>query len=123
MWDQGKDAQLRNLREADATGTLSDEERSDLQALTEERLRHDDALLKQATQHANRESRHIAARIEQAEAQNRELEALVREQETYLSQVQAMIAEMETRRREWRTRYSRITGRPLGDPVSAGSAH
>jgi chromosome segregation ATPase len=118
MWNDARQKRFDELREAEAQGTLTAEERSELTALIAERCQREAAAIEAAAQQAEEQNTELEGQIQQLQAQNNELEALVHEQEAYLAEVQAMIARMEERRRDWRERYAKVTGRPLGDRVA-----
>jgi tryptophan 2,3-dioxygenase len=118
MWDEPRQTRLKQLHEAEAQRTLTAAEEAELAALIEERCRYEEAAIGEATRRTEAESARLARQVQQVEAQNRALEELVREQEAYLAEVQEMVAGMEARREQWRERYARVTGRPLGEAVA-----
>jgi hypothetical protein len=122
MWGQSKQKRLQRLREAELQGSLTEAERADLVALTEERCRYEEAAIAEATRRRGEGSARAAAQLQQVESQNQALQDLIREQESYLAEIHALIAQMEARRQEWRERYTRVTGRPFGgSSASRGS--
>src|SRR5690242_16951433 len=121
MWDETKQSRLSQLRALDARGALAERQRAELTALIAERCRDEEAALEESVRRSEAENAQLAERVQQTQSQNHELEALLREQEAYLADVQEMIGQMEERRRDWRERYRRVTGKALGDPSSAES--
>ncbi len=119
MWDASKEIRLRGLLDADEQGTLSEQEGAELAALKQERVRHEDAAIEQSARRMAEENTRVATRLDQVNAENRDLEALISEQEAYLADVRSLVTQMEIRRRQWRERYTQVTGRPFG-PAGAG---
>jgi hypothetical protein len=115
MWDEHKQTRLQQLNEADTRGGLTQAERAELGSLIDERRQCEEAALQEATARTDRENARLAEQVQRAEAQNRELEELIQEQKRYLVEVEALIRQMEARRREWRERYTEVTGRPFGE--------
>ncbi len=85
-----------------------------------ERIQAEESALRQSTRLKSEENALLEERIASTRKQNVALASLIREQETYLAEVEAQVALMEARRREWRRRYSEVTGRSLDEPVAAG---
>jgi hypothetical protein len=119
MWDETKQTRLNQLREAEAQGTLTETERAEMNALIAERCCYEEAAIEEAARRTEEKNAQLEAQVRQIQAQNRELEMLIQEQESYLADAQGMIAQMEERRRDWRERYTRVTGRLLNEPVTA----
>ena len=119
MWDETKQTRLDELREAEAKGALTEAERVELSALISERCQYEEAAIEEATRRTEEKNARLEEQIQHVQAQNRELEALIQEQESYLADVQGMISQMEKRRRDWRERYTRVTGKLLNEPVTA----
>jgi len=119
MWNADRQQRLDALRELEGQRALTDPERAELSALVEDRIRFETAAIEAATQDARARVAALAEETRRVDAQNAELEALIQEQETYLLEVQALIARLEGRRRDWRERYAKVTGKPLSEPVSA----
>ena len=90
MWDDHKQARFNALRAAERRGTLTDAERTELAALTQELDALEAAYLTPATERIQQER-------EALEAQNQQVEALLRERQAYLAQVRAQVAELEAR--------------------------
>ena len=110
---------FQQLREAAEQGTLSEAERAEWAASIQERCRAEEAAIAAAAQRTEETNADLAAQVQQVQAQNRELETMLQEQEAYLAEVQATVAAMEQRRRDWRERYQKLTGRALHEPVTA----
>ena len=94
MWDDDKQARFNALRPAERRGTLTDAERTELAALTQELDALEAAYLTPATERIQQER-------EALEAQNPQVEALLRERQAYLAQVRALVAELEARDQQW----------------------
>jgi hypothetical protein len=118
MWDEMKQGRLSKLREAAVQGSLTEVERAELAALIADRCREEEAAILRATEQSDKENARLAERVQEVQAQNRQLEALIHEQKAYLADVEAVIAQMEERRRNWRERYTQVTGKPLGEAVT-----
>jgi hypothetical protein len=119
MGETSRPDRLDQLRELEVGGTLTEAERAELALLIEERCRAEAVALEEATRRSDERAAALAEEIERVEAQNRELEALLREQEAYHADVERLVARMEERRRQWRERYTQVTGRPMEEPVTA----
>jgi chromosome segregation ATPase len=117
MWDLTRQQRLDHLRDAQAAGTLTETEGAELRSLVEERCSSEATALEAATRQAEERDRELAEQLQQVESQNRELQSLIQEQQAYLAEVEATIARMEERRRAWRERYAKVTGKPLDEPV------
>ncbi len=119
MWDEARQSRFQDLRELEEQDSLSEVERAELTALLQERCRAEEAAVRDAARRAQETNVRLDAQVEQVQAQNRELERLIQEQEAYLAEVHALLAGMQERRRDWRERYTKLTGRALNDPVTA----
>jgi len=122
MWDESKQERLQQLRGAEEERTLSEEEQAELATLIQERCDYEEVAIVEATGRAEAANVRLEAQIQQVRAQSRELEGLIQEQEAYLAEVEAIVARMEERRRNWRERYRKVTGRTLEEPVSSPNA-
>ena len=119
MGDRTRPDRLSRLHELELSGTLTEPERAELTRLVEERCREEATALEEATRRTDERASALSEEIEQVEAQNRELAALLREQEAYFAEVETLVARMEERRRQWRERYARVTGRSIEEPITA----
>ena len=123
MWNTNKHRRLNSLLVIRERDGLSDPETEELQRLTDERLRFEAKALGNSTRQIIQSTEQTRAKTREMDTQSRALEELIREQQCYLAEVNSMIKEMEARRRGWRTRYKRVTGRSLKEPISpAGRA-
>ena len=122
MWNEEKQARLRQLRAVEAEGTLAEADQAELAALKAERCRNEDAAIEQAAQLREQGNDRLAGRVEQVEAQNRVLEELIREQEAYLAEAQELVTQMEARRRQWRERYTQVLGQSSDEASGAVSS-
>ena len=118
MWDERKQNRLDELLAAKEIGKISESDALELQKFTDERLRSEANALRNATHNIEIENERTQGAVEDIEAQKRALDEMVREQETYLAEVTALVAQMENRRRSWRNRYKRLTGRSLKEPIT-----
>ena len=118
MGDGARQERFQDLLEKEQQGSLTEAEQAELAAHVQERCRSEEAAVARAAQEAKAANDTLEAQAQQVQAQNRALEALVQEQEAYLNEVRRIIDGMEERRRNWRERYQRLTGRPLHEPIS-----
>jgi len=116
MWEKNKQRRLNSLLLKQEQNTLSNAEADELQSLTDERIRFDAEALGNSTRRIIQTTEQSREKSREIEAQSHALEELIREQKTYLAEVNSLIKEMEIRRRGWRTRYKRVTGRSLKNP-------
>jgi len=99
---------------------LSSAEAVELRNLTHERIQFEAEVLRISTDRITQSTEQAQQPTQKTIAQSRELEELIREQRSYLAEVNTIIKEMELRRRGWRTRYKKVAGRPLTEPISPG---
>jgi chromosome segregation ATPase len=108
MWNDDKQARFDTLRECGPRGSLTEAERAELDALTRELDALEAACLSPATERIRQERQTL-------EAQNRGLEELLGERKAYLARVRGVVAELDKKDRQWRQRFSAITGRACSD--------
>jgi hypothetical protein len=118
MWEENKQKRLGLLQEVEEQGEISESESAELMKLTDERVQWEAEAVSSAALKMTGDTEQTRNRIQETEAQSAALEQLIGEQERYLSEVSSLISEMENRRRKWRQRYRRLTGRPLKEPIS-----
>ena len=118
MWNSNKQKRLNRLLESQEHGNLSNLEVDELRTLTDERIRFEAEAVRESTRRIIQSTGQAQDVTREIESQNRQLEELIREQKSYLAEVNSMIKEMEARRRGWRTRYKRVTGKSLTEPIS-----
>ena len=95
MWTTAMQTQLNALRAAERQGTLTEAERAELAALTQQLDALEASCLTPATTRVQQER-------EALEAQNRQLEALLHEQQIYLGDVRNLVAELQAREQQLR---------------------
>ncbi len=118
MWDENKQKRYSLLLEVEERAGLSVSDSAELVKLSEERVQWEADAIRNATLKIIGDTDLTRAKLQETKAQSAALEELIREQEKYLSEVSSLISEMENRRRKWRQRYQRLTGRPLKEPIS-----
>jgi hypothetical protein len=118
MWNAGKQRRLNSLLEKQEQGRLSSPEAEELQGLADERIRFEADALSVSTHQIAKSAEQAQQTRRAINSQARDLEELIRDQKSYLAEVNSIIKEMESRRRGWRARYKRVTGRPLTEPIS-----
>ena len=103
MWTRGQQVRFDALRAAERQGTLTEAKGVELLALMQELDILEAAYLHPATERVRQEREALGE-------QNNKLEALLREQQDYLAEIRTLVADLEMRARQWRQRYTDITG-------------
>lgn len=113
MSAQPAQIRMEELQSAQEFRALSAEEHAELAMLAAEVQDGETAAIEASTERLEGANAELEAELLRLTQQNHALEALVQEQEGYLKETQAFIAQMEERRRNWRDRYSQLTGKVL----------
>ena len=90
MWDNDKQDRFNARRGAERRGTLTDAERTELAALTQELDAREAPYLTPATERIQQEREALGS-------QNRQVEALLRERQADRADVRSLVAELEAR--------------------------
>jgi hypothetical protein len=101
MWDQAKRARFQELRQREAEGRLSEEERATLAAMLRELDEQEEALLGPAIER-------MRAERERLETQNENLRSLLQRQERLADRLRAVISDAEQERKAIHSEVERI---------------
>jgi hypothetical protein len=103
MWDEKKQQLFDELRHRKLDGSLTGEEQQQLDLLSEELDREDEAYLRPAFEHSRKRQQELDVEIARKEARNAALEALAEREAQLLARARA---QLEALRREQAALYS-----------------
>jgi len=109
MWDEKKQQQFDELRHRKLDGSLTEEEQRQLELLSEELDREDEAYLRPAFEHSHERQQELDAEIARKEARNAALEVLAERQAQLLAQLESLRREQAAINSE----YERTMGESL----------
>ncbi len=110
MWDEKKQQRSDELRDRKLDGSLTEEEQRQLELLSEELDREDEAYLRPAFEHSHERQQELDAEIAQKEARNAVLETLADRQAQLLTRARAQLEALRREQAAINSEYERTMG-------------
>lgn len=112
-WSDEKQAQFDELRQRELTGTISDAEQHELEALTNMLTQIADEALLPANERLQRELTELETRLKERQDENEELAKLLHQQEQLTAESRQWLHDFDRRHAQIREKYTRLTGEVL----------
>ena len=113
MWDENKQQRFDELRQQKLGGSLTEEEQRQLEMLSEELDREDEAYLRPAFEHSLERQQDLDAELARKEARSAALEVLAERQAQLLSQAWAQLESLRREQAALNSEYERTMGESL----------
>jgi hypothetical protein len=113
MWDEHRQQRFDELRQRKLDGSLTEEEQRQLELLSEELDREDEAYLRPAFKHSRQRQQDLDAEIAQKEARNAALTALAERQAQLLARAQEQLEAWQREQEALNREYERTMGESL----------
>ena len=113
MWNESKQLLFDELRQRKLGGSLTEEEQQQLELLSEELNREDEAYLRPAFEHSYERQRNLDMEIAQKELRNADLEALAERQAQLMARARAQLEALRREQAALNSEYERTMGESL----------